>query len=138
MRRAAREFVLQHIFEYIFSKSLGELDDDEEFSKFTLADKEYITNTLNGCISKYDDISKIISEHTKKFDIERLFKIDLAIIVLATYEMQSDSVPASIAINEAVTLAKKYGNEKSPKFVNGILGVIFKESEEKNGQIWNI
>ena len=126
MRRAAREFVLQHIFEYIFSKSLGELADDDEFAKFSAADKEYIINTLNGCVEKYDDINKIISEHTKKFDIERLFKIDLAIVILATYEMQSESVPASIAINEAVTLAKKYGNDKSPKFVNGILGVIFK------------
>lgn len=135
MRRAAREFVLQHIFEYIFSKSLGELADDEEFAKFSVADKEYIINTLNGCVEKYDDINKIISEHTKKFDIERLFKIDLAIVILATYEMQSESVPASIAINEAVTLAKKYGNDKSPKFVNGILGVIFKETEEKHGQL---
>ena len=124
MRRAAREFVLQHIFEYIFSKSLGELADDDEFAKFSVADKEYIINTLNGCVEKYDDINKIISEHTKKFDIERLFKIDLAIVILATYEMQSESVPASIAINEAVTLAKKYGNDKSPKFVNGILGVM--------------
>lgn len=135
MRRAAREFVLQHIFEYIFSKSLGELADDDEFAKFSAADKEYIINTLNGCVEKYDDINKIISEHTKKFDIERLFKIDLAIVILATYEMQSESVPASIAINEAVTLAKKYGNDKSPKFVNGILGVIFKETEEKHGQL---
>lgn len=135
MRRAAREFVLQHIFEYIFSKSLGELADDDEFAKFTVADKEYIINTLNGCVEKYDDINKIISEHTKKFDIERLFKIDLAIVILATYEMQSESVPASIAINEAVTLAKKYGNDKSPKFVNGILGVILKEAEEKHGQL---
>ena len=135
MRRAAREFVLQHIFEYIFSKSLGELADDDEFAKFSGADKEYIINTLNGCVEKYDDINKIISEHTKKFDIERLFKIDLAIVILATYEMQSESVPASIAINEAVTLAKKYGNDKSPKFVNGILGVIFKEAEEKHGQL---
>lgn len=135
MRRAAREFVLQHIFEYIFSKSLGELADDEEFAKFSVADKEYIINTLNGCVEKYDDINKIISEHTKKFDIERLFKIDLAIVILATYEMQSESVPASIAINEAVTLAKKYGNDKSPKFVNGILGVIFKKAEEKHGQL---
>lgn len=135
MRRAAREFVLQHIFEYIFSKSLGELADDEEFAKFSAADKEYIINTLNGCVEKYDDINKIISEHTKKFDIERLFKIDLAIVILATYEMQSESVPASIAINEAVTLAKKYGNDKSPKFVNGILGVIFKEAEGKHGQL---
>ncbi len=135
MRRAAREFVLQHIFEYIFSKSLGELADDDEFAKFSVADKEYIINTLNGCVEKYDDINKIISEHTKKFDIERLFKIDLAIVILATYEMQSESVPASIAINEAVTLAKKYGNDKSPKFVNGILGVIFKETEEKHGQL---
>lgn len=135
MRRAAREFVLQHIFEYIFSKSLGELADDDEFAKFSAADKEYIINTLNGCVEKYDDINKIISEHTKKFDIERLFKIDLAIVILATYEMQSESVPASIAINEAVTLAKKYGNDKSPKFVNGILGVIFKEAEGKHGQL---
>lgn len=135
MRRAAREFVLQHIFEYIFSKSLGELADDDEFAKFSVADKEYIINTLNGCVEKYDDINKIISEHTKKFDIERLFKIDLAIVILATYEMQSESIPASIAINEAVTLAKKYGNDKSPKFVNGILGVIFKEAEGKHGQL---
>ena len=135
MRRAAREFVLQHIFEYIFSKSLGELADDDVFAKFSVADKEYIINTLNGCVEKYDDINKIISEHTKKFNIERLFKIDLAIVILATYEMQSESVPASIAINEAVTLAKKYGNDKSPKFVNGILGVIFKETEEKHGQL---
>ena len=66
----------------------------------------------------------------KTWSIERIFKIDLAILRIADYEINfMDGVPVKVAVNEAVELAKKYGNDASSNFVNGVLREIIKDKE---------
>ena len=66
----------------------------------------------------------------KNWSIERIFKIDLAILRLAVYEIHfMDNIPPKVAVNEAVELAKKYGNDASSNFVNGVLREIIKDRE---------
>jgi len=86
-------------------------------------DKLYILNSVNGVLENMEEIDKIINSNAKGWSTERMAKTDLAILRLAVYEMKfSDDAPASVVINEAVELAKKYSSDESPAFINGILG----------------
>lgn len=78
-----------------------------------------------------DEIDKTIEAHLDKWKIDRIGKADLAVLRVAVAEMvYVDEVPEAVAINEAVELSKKYGDSKSPAFVNGVLGRISKEGHE--------
>lgn len=85
-------------------------------------DKEYITARENAIIEKLPEIDKAISEKATGWTIDRMGKVDVAIIRLAVYEiMFDDEIPVGVSINEAVELAKRYGREESGSFVNGVL-----------------
>lgn len=85
---------------------------------------------IKDIISKTDDIDKMISENLESWDINRVGKAELTIIRLALYEMYYDkSIDVKVAINEAIELAKVYGEDKSPKFVNGVLATIYKNKK---------
>ncbi|MCQ4727248.1 transcription antitermination factor NusB [Anaerotignum faecicola] len=88
-------------------------------------DMDYIVRAVDGTVEHISDIDKIISENLKGWTIERLNKVDLAILRLAVYEMlYDDETPDGIVINEAVEIAKKYSSDQAPGFINGILGKI--------------
>lgn len=97
------------------------VDCDEE-DTISAEDREYITNRENEILSKIPEIDAAISEKATGWTIERMGKVDVAIIRLAVFEiMFDDSIPVGVSINEAVELAKKYGREESGGFVNGVL-----------------
>ena len=89
---------------------------------------EYIKDAIIGIEKNKETITKLIEENLKSnWKIERISKIDLSLLELAIYEIKYKEVPYKVAINEAVELAKKYGEENSKTFVNGILASIVKE-----------
>ena len=99
-------------------------DADHE-GEYSEEDEQYIREKLCNIISKTEEIDGFIGESAKGWKISRLNKVDLCILRLAVYEMLYDSdVPYKVAINEAVDIAKQYGGEDSPSFINGILGKI--------------
>lgn len=83
-----------------------------------------------------EKIDKKIQESAPTWPVDKLNKIDLAILRLAIYELDGGEIPPKVIIDEAVELAKEFGGENSPSFVNGVLGTIFKMEgkEEKNDQ----
>ena len=84
-------------------------------------------NTINGILKEKENISKLISDNlAEKWTIERISKIDLVILKLAIYELKNTDIPFKVAINEAVELAKTYGDDNSKVFVNGVLASIVK------------
>lgn len=92
--------------------------------------KKYMSAIVEGIESNIKDIENKISENLKKdWKIERISKINLVLLKLAIYEIVYTDTPFKVVINEAVELAKKYGDDTSPNFVNGILASIVKESE---------
>lgn len=103
------------------------LDDFLERKKFDENDREYIENTVSGTLGSIGEIDSTIEKYSKGWKINRLAKVDLAILRLAAFELIEDVTPRSVVINEAVELAKKYGSEKSGSFVNGVLSGIVKE-----------
>ncbi len=94
--------------------------------------KEYINDTVLGIEKNKDEIISLIEKNLKAdWKIQRISKIDLSILKLAIYEIKYKEIPYKVAINEAVELAKKYGEETSKNFVNGMLASIVKEEENK-------
>ncbi len=89
---------------------------------------EYIKNSFFGIRENITQIEKLISNNlTQKWTIERISRIDIAILKLAIYEIVYSKLPYKVVINEAVELAKKYGEDSSKSFINGILASIVKE-----------
>ena len=89
--------------------------------------KEYIEDAILGIEKNLEEIDNLIKANLKEnWKIERISKIDLSILRLAIYEIKYKEIPYKVAINEAVELAKKYGEDTSKNFVNGILASIVK------------
>jgi N utilization substance protein B len=89
------------------------------------AAKQQAVDTLTAVQDHHEEIDRIISENLDRWTIDRIAKTDLAILRTAVAEMlYVDSIPVNVSINEAVELAKKYGDEKSYAFINSVLGKI--------------
>ena len=85
----------------------------------------------NKILAQKEKLDKMIEEAAPQWPIDKLNRIDLAILRLAVYELESGDTPPKVVIDEAVELAKEYGSESSSSFINGVLGTIYKE---ENGQ----
>ena len=108
------------------------VSDDIDFLKLSEDDNiNDIKFKIKDLISKIDEIDKIISDNLESYDIKRIGKAELTILRLALYEMYYDSsISVAIAINEAIELSKVYCEDKSPKFINGVLSTINKKRLE--------
>lgn len=96
-------------------------------------DKAYIVSRCSKVQDKIVEIDKVIDDNTEGWDTTRMGKVELAVLRLGVYEILfDDDIPGSVAINEAVGLAKQYGQENSGSFVNAILGKIVKTGESNS------
>ena len=91
--------------------------------------KTYINQTILGINENEEEILKLISQNLKeKWDISRISKVNTALLKLANYEIVYAKLPYKVVVNEVVEIAKKYGDENSPSFINGILANIIKQT----------
>ena len=129
-RKMSRREIREHIFKLLFLAEFHEREELEEQVRLYLAQHEEIKDEdLNYITTKYHKILNLLQEIDAKIDqvsrgwkIDRMGKTDLTVLRLAYYEMQyDDEIPTGVAINEGVELAKLFGREESPAFVNGIL-----------------
>lgn len=133
MNRSARR---ELAFKLIYSLEIQKNSDKETIQLFIEnncnGDKQteqYITSISEGIVENKDIIEEKISKNLKKdWTINRISKIELAILKLAIYEIKyKEEIPFKVSINEAVELAKKYGEDQSSSFINGVLANIIKE-----------
>ncbi len=97
----------------------------EELEGLQEKDSMYIRGKCENIIGRQEEIDNVIGETSKGWKTNRMNRADLTLLRLAIYEMLYDEdVPVKVAINEAVELAKRFGGEESPSFINGILGKI--------------
>ena len=90
--------------------------------------KEYVKDAVLGINENINEIRRLIEKNLKAdWDIDRISKIDLSLLKLAIYEIKYKKIPYKVAINECLELSKKYGEESSKNFVNGILASVVKE-----------
>ncbi|MDU1053412.1 transcription antitermination factor NusB [Clostridium baratii] len=130
-RKLSREKAMELIFSTMLTKESHEeaietfVDNYE--GNINEVDLEYIKEVLKGVEENKEDIDTLIKNNLQKWKIERISKVNLAILRLAVYEMNYlNDVPEKVAINEALEITKRYSDEKSVSFINGVLDKIFK------------
>ncbi|MCH5251678.1 MAG: transcription antitermination factor NusB [Lachnospiraceae bacterium] len=130
-RHEMRECIFCLLFQNEFYKAEEFEEQRDNFLKEkSLSEKneEEILDKLKGLIEKLPAIDEKIAANAKGWQIDRIAKAELAILRLALYEaLYDDTIPVGVAINEAVELAKQYGDENGASFVNGILGKVVNE-----------
>ena len=99
--------------------NLLEIQPDDE-------NKPYVDELVAGVQAHADEVDRLISAHAIGWSLERITRVDLAILRLAAYEMKFGGTPSAVAIDEAVEMAKKYSTEKAGTFINGVLGAIMR------------
>ena len=121
-----------HYFDFVSYGSHEELG----FYNFTRPagrDAEYIDKAVWGVFEKQAELDGVIEKFLKGWTIDRISKVDLALLRLSIYEMITiDDVPLGVAVNEAINLAKEYGSDESPAFINGVLGGVSKAIQAKD------
>lgn len=131
-----RTAIREQAFKLIYSLEVQkEYDLDEQIELFSAVNEietedanEYIKDVVKGIKENEDEITKLIEKNLKNdWKIDRISKINLSLLKLGIYEIKYKEIPFKIVINEIVELSKKYGEDASPKFVNGIMASIVKE-----------
>jgi N utilization substance protein B len=139
IRRVAREMVLQSLFQMDFTQAdpaealaiALEVQQDEENSEEAAKALKYAEIVLKGTAEKLSEIDTLIGKYAINWEVKRMPGIDRNILRMAIYEMRfaEEKVPVNVAVNEAVELAKRFGSEKSARFINGVLGRLMREEK---------
>ncbi len=128
-RRTAREKALQALFQIDMNEASPE-DAMNNILQGAPVDP-YLSELVHGTSKNLKEIDELISNHLENWSVNRLAKVELNILRLAVYELNYVSdVPANVVINEALEISKRFGDEKSSKFINGVLAKI-KDSMSK-------
>ena len=130
-----RTRIREQAFKLIYQKEIQKDVNDEDLELFfeineisSREAKKYITDVIYGIEAHKADIEADISKNIKKdWEMDRISKVNLALLKLSIYEIKYKKIPYKVAINEAIELAKVYGEEVSPSFINGVLASIVKE-----------
>ena len=131
-RHKLREQVFKLLFRIEFNDSV-EMEEQKELF-FITSDVEtteeesiYIEEKYQAVVDKLDKIDELISSNAKGWSIDRMSKVDLTILRLGVYEMIfDDTIPEDVALNEAIELAKEFGQDQSYSFINGVLAKLHK------------
>lgn len=121
-RVLSREVAFKLIFEYCITGEKNDFSVEQVLSENESADAEYVKQIYNGVTEKFIELESELASKVNGFTIDRIFKIDLSLLVLALYEIKyMDSIPPVVSINEVINLAKQYSTEKSASYINGVL-----------------
>jgi N utilization substance protein B len=137
-RHLSRSIVLQTLFEWDFNNCQGASVKDIFKRNLDnlgqgLEDIEYPSKLLEGIINHWDELNKLIESGAPEWPMEQINIIDRNVLRIGIFELifeDKKEVPPKVAINEAVELAKNFGGDSSRRFVNGVLGTIYRQMEE--------
>lgn len=133
-RKASRELAMKLLYQLDFQKDNREEQIEEVIAEneITHKEKQYILDILDGVHNNLKSIDELIEKHSFGWKLDRLSKVDLAVIRLAIFELNfRNDIPDNVAINEAIDLAKKFSSTEAGAYVNGILGKICKLKDTK-------
>ena len=131
-RRFARALALQSLYEWDFHGCKNNAQEItvrnlEEFAP-ELDEKDFTVNLVNGIVAHHEDIDGKITKFAPDWPLAKITTVDRNVLRIGTYELAYDpEIPSKVAINEAIELAKTFGGESSGKFVNGVLGAVFRD-----------
>ena len=138
-RHLSRSIVMQSLYEWDFyGKQAEKLDKivERNIKEFGpgLEETDFIWQLVKGVTEKLPQIDKVIEKAAPEWPIEQITIVDRNVLRIGLYELlygNKEEVPPKVAINEAIELAKTFGGESSGKFINGVLGTIFKQIEKE-------
>ncbi|HDH31187.1 MAG TPA: transcription antitermination factor NusB [Candidatus Wolfebacteria bacterium] len=136
-RHLARSIVLQSFYEWDFYNQKEDLNkvierNIEEFGP-GINEPEFVWKIVKGVIENFDNLNKIIEKAAPEWPLNQISIIDRNVLRIGLYELlyaDKKEVPEKVAINEAIELAKNYGGPNSGKFINGVLGTVYREMEK--------
>jgi N utilization substance protein B len=137
-RHLSRSIAMQSLYEWDFSDKSSDLEKitERNIKEFGpgLEDPGFIWQLVTGVIQHLQEINGIIEKAAPEWPIEQITIVDRNVLRIGLYELlygDKAAVPPKVAINESIELAKSFGGESSGKFINGVLGTVFKEIEKK-------
>ena len=135
-RHLARTIAVQTLYQWDFNNQEKDINTITTEVRESFApefdDGSFIDYLVNGVIKNIKEIDKLITKFAPEWPLDQITIVDRNILRLGTFELKFDkTMPAKVAINESIELAKTFGGESSGKFVNGVLGAVYKDMGEK-------
>lgn len=125
-RSESRDIIVKVLYQkYIFDNSNIKYDINDLKKELIEVSNEFIDKSIDGIIENQENITTLANKYLKDWTIDRLSKVDKAILSLGIYELLYTNTPSIVAINEAVILAKKYSDDKVVKMINATLDQVY-------------
>ena len=127
-RSELREIIMKVLYQVsIYEDAKIEYDIEDLIYEMLDIENSFVNDTVKGVIDKKKEINKIANKYLKDWKIERLNKVDQAILSIGIYELMYTETPSVVSINEAIELSKKYSEEAVVKMINGVLDKVYHE-----------
>ena len=127
-RSELREIIMKILYQiYIYQEAKIEFDIDELIKEQLEVENEFVKDTIHGVLEKEKEIKELANRYLIDWTIDRLSKVDQAILSIGIYELMYTDTPSVVSINEAIELSKKYSEESVSKMLNGVLDKIYHE-----------
>lgn len=127
-RSEIREIIMKILYQKSIYEETDFKYDIEEMKKEQLeVENDFLNDTIEGIIKNQKELDRLANKYLKDWTIDRLNKVDKAILELGIYELMYTDTPSVVSINEAIELSKKYSEEAVTKMINGVLDKIYHE-----------
>ena len=127
-RSELREIIMKILYQtYIYKEAKVDYDLEELIKEQLEVENEFVHDTVYGVIEKQEEINSLANKYLIDWTIDRLSKVDQAILSISIYELMYTSTPSVVSINEAIELSKQYSEESVSKMLNGVLDKIYHE-----------
>ena len=130
-RSELREVIMTVLYQMsLLEEAKVDYDKQELIKEQLEVENSFVNDSIDGVLKNRKEITKLANQYLKDWTIDRLNKVDQAILSLGIYELMYTDTPSVVAINEAIELSKKYSDEAVTKMINGVLDKIYHEEEK--------
>ena len=130
-RSELREVIMKVLYQIdMFNEAKVDYDLNDLIKEQLEVENSFVNDSINGILSHREEINKLANKYLNDWSLDRLNKVDQAILSLGIYELMYTDTPSVVSINEAIELSKKYSDEKVTKMINGVLDKIYHEEEK--------
>ena len=130
-RSELREVIMKVLYQIdMFNEAKVDYDLNDLIKEQLEVENSFVNDSINGILTHKDEIIELANKYLNDWSLDRLNKVDQAILSLGIYELMYTDTPSVVSINEAIELSKKYSDEKVTKMINGVLDKIYHEEEK--------
>ena len=130
-RSELREIIMKILYQiYLFQEAKIEYDKEELIKEQLEVENDFVNQSIDGVLKHQKEIFALSNKYLKDWTMDRLNKVDQAILSLGIYELMYTDTPSVVSINEAIELSKKYSDEAVTKMINGVLDKVYHEEEK--------